>query len=100
MLDDTWVCKKCCASNVEEKVWVKINSYQIIKDKEMAEVCGDGIDEFFCPECNQSVAVVQYCDFGVEDDTESSENARLNRLMSEADNAMQRLVDKNNIKGE
>ena len=95
--DDTWVCAKCCASNVEEQVWVKINSY----NGHMAEVVGDGGDNFFCPECNQSVAVVQYCDFAVEDDTESSENARLDKIISESDEAMQRNVDKwnNKMKG-
>ena len=92
--DDTWVCAKCCASNVEEKVWVKINSY----NGHMAEVVGDGGDNFFCPECNQSVAVVQYCDFAVEDDTESSENARLDKIITESDRAMQRNVDKWNKK--
>ena len=96
--DDTWVCKQCCASNVEEQVWVKINSYK----GEMAEVTDGPGDEFFCPECNATVAVVQYCDFGVEDDTELSENARLDKIITESDEAMQRNVDKWNkkMKGE
>ena len=100
MLDDTWVCEKCCASNVEEKVWVKINSYQIIKDKEMAEVCGDGGDIFFCPECEMDSGVVQYCDFGVKDDTESEENARLNQIISEADVAMNRNIKRQTERGD
>ena len=95
--DDTWVCKECCASNVEEQVWVKINSY----NRHMAEVTQSS-DAYFCPECNEDVAVVEYCDFAVEDDTESSENARLNKIISESDEAMQRNVDKwnNKMKGE
>ena len=88
--DDTWVCEQCCASNVEEQVWVKINSYQ----GHMAEVIGDGGDNFFCPECENTVAVVQYCDFGVEDDTESEENARIDKLMSDADEAMKRNIER------
>ena len=98
LTDDTWVCAKCCASNVEEQVWVKINSY----NGHMAEVIGEGGDIFFCPECGMDNGVVQYCDFAVEDDTESSENARLNKIISESDEAMQRNVDKWNkkMKGE
>jgi len=90
MLDDTWVCKECCASNVQEQVWVELNSY----DGHRATVVDECGDLFFCPECGLNVAVVQYCDFGVEDDTESSENARLNKIMSQADEAMQRNVER------
>ena len=61
--DDTWVCKQCCASSVEEQVWVKINSY----NRDMAEVTASN-DYFFCPECNEDVEVTQYCDFGNEDE--------------------------------
>jgi len=83
--DDTWVCKQCCASNVEEQVWVKINSY----NRHMAEVTASN-DSFFCPGCNEDVEVVQYCDFAVEDDTESQENNRLSQILSGADEAMKR----------
>lgn len=86
--DDTYVCKECCASNVEEQVWVKINSY----NGHMAEVVGDGGDNFFCPECGETVAVIQYCDFAVEDDTEAEVNNRLNQIVSEADVAMNRFI--------
>ena len=86
--DDTWVCAKCCASNVEEKVWVKINSYQ----GEMAEVIGEGGDIFFCPECGMDNGVVQYCDFAVDNNDESAENNRLSQIMSEADVAMNRNI--------
>ena len=92
--DDTWVCKQCCASNVEEKVWVKINSY----NGHMAEVVGDGGDICWCPECGEDNGIVLYGDFGVEDDTESAENARLDKIISESDEAMQRNVDKWNKK--
>ena len=86
--DDTWVCAKCCASNVEEQVWVKINSY----NGHMAEVVGDGGDNFFCPECEDTVAVVQYCDFAVDNNDEAVENNRLSQIMSEADVAMNRNI--------
>ena len=85
--DDTWVCKQCCASNVEEQVWVKINSYQ----ENMAEVCGDG-DIFWCPECNADNGVVQYCDFAVDNNDEAVENNRLSQIMSEADVAMKKNI--------
>ena len=87
LTDSTFVCAKCCASNVEEKVWVKINSYQ----GHMAEVCGDG-DIFWCPECNEDNGVVQYCDFAVDNNDESAENNRLSQIMSEADVAMNRNI--------
>ena len=79
--DDTWVCAECCASNVEEKVWVKINSY----NGDMAEVIGEGGDIFFCPECGMDNGVVQYCDFAVDNNDEAVENNRLNQIMSDAD---------------
>lgn len=98
MLDDTWVCKECCASNVEEQVWVKINSYQGDMAEVTTDVTGGGL--FFCPECEMNVQIVQYCDFAVDNNDEDVENNRLSQIMSEADGAMQRFVDKNNKKGE
>ena len=87
LTDDTWVCQECCSSNVEEQVWVKINSYQ----GDMAKGTTDGDQGlFFCPECDMNVRVVQYCDFAVEDDTESQENNRLSQILSGADEAMKR----------
>tara|TARA_R100000808_G_scaffold22392_1_gene48696 strand:+ start:1792 stop:2088 length:297 start_codon:yes stop_codon:yes gene_type:complete len=86
--DETWVCKSCCASNVQEQVWVELNSYQGHKATVVDE-CGD---LFFCPECGLNVEVVQYCDFAVEDDTEQAENNRLSQIMSEADVAMNRNI--------
>ena len=88
--DDTWVCAECCASNVEEKVWVKINSY----NGHMAEVVGDSGDAIFCPECGDTVAVVQYCDFAVDNNDEEVENNRLSKIMSEADKAMKRNIER------
>jgi len=88
--DDTWVCKECCASNVEEKVWVKINSY----NGDMAEVIGEGGDIFFCPECGMDNGVVQYCDFAVDNNDEAVENNRLNQIMSDADEAMKRNIER------
>ena len=85
--DDTWVCAKCCASNVEEQVWVKINSY----NRHMAEVTQSS-DGYFCPECNEDVTVVEYCDFAVDNNDESAENNRLSQIMSEADVAMNRNI--------
>ena len=90
--DDTWVCKECCASNVEEKVWVKINSY----NGDMAEVIGEGGDIFFCPECGMDNGVVQYCDFAVDNNDEAVENNRLNQIMSDADEAMKRNIERRN----
>ena len=98
MLDDTWVCKECCASNVEEQVGVKINSYQGDMAEVTTDVTGGGL--FFCPECEMNVQIVQYCDFAVDNNDEDVENNRLSQIMSEADGAMQRFVDKNNKKGE
>ena len=85
--DDTWVCKQCCASNVEEQVWVKINSY----NRHMAEVTQSS-DTYFCPECNEDVAVVEYCDFAVDNNDEAVENNRLSQIMSEADVAMKKNI--------
>ena len=90
--DDTWVCAECCASNVEEKVWVKINSY----NGDMAEVIGEGGDIFFCPECGMDNGVVQYCDFAVDNNDEAVENNRLNQIMSDADEAMKRNIERRN----
>ena len=92
--DDTYVCEQCCASNVEEKVWVKINSYV----GHMAEVTSDG-DAYFCPECNVNVAVVQYCDFAVDNNDEDVENNRLSQIISEADVAMNRFIKKTTEEG-
>ena len=68
----------------------------------MAEVTTDvtGGGLFFCPECEMNVQIVQYCDFAVDNNDEDVENNRLSQIMSEADGAMQRFVDKNNKKGE
>ena len=90
--DDTWVCAKCCASNVEEQVWVKINSYQ----GHMAEVVGDGGDICWCPECGEDNGMVQYCDFAVDNNDEAVENNRLNQIMSDADEAMKRNIERRN----
>ena len=95
-MNDVWVCRKCCSKDIEEQVWVKSNSY----NGNTAEVVGECGDIFWCPDCEADEGVCTYDEFGVEDDTESSENARLNQIMSEADGAMQRFVDKNNKKGE
>ena len=98
--DDTWVCKQCCASNIQEKVWVKINSYQIIKDKEMAEVCSDQPTLIvYCPECAMDSSAVQYCDFAVDNNDEDVENNRLSQIISEADVAMNRFIKKTTEEG-
>ena len=95
MLDDTWVCSECCASNIEEKVWVKINSYQ----GSMAEVTDSEDDtQYWCPECQEHTAIIQYSEFCVEDDTKQAENTRLDQIISESDKAMERNVDKWNNK--
>ena len=59
----------------------------------MAEVTNSS-DAYFCPECNEDVAVVEYCDFAVDNNDEVMENNRLNQIMSDADEAMKRNIKK------
>ena len=98
MLDDTWVCKECCASNVEEQVWVKINSYQGDMAEVTTDVTGGGL--FFCPECEMNVQIVQYCDFAVDNNDEEVENNRLSQIISEADVAMNRNIKRITERGD
>ena len=87
---DIWVCSNCCSKDVEEQVWVKLNSYK----GEMALVLKGGEGNCFCPDCGEDVSVCTYDEFGVKDDTEQALNSRLDRIMSEADVIMKKLNER------
>ena len=93
--DATLVCINCCPSSVQEQIWIYSNSYKRVDGKWYAKVVHDiDVDNFYCPECDEDVAVVQYGDFAVDNNDEEVENNRLSQIMSEADEAMKRNIER------
>ena len=44
------VCDECGSEDIEEQVWVDINSYLVLDNKTYAPILSAD-DEYFCPRC-------------------------------------------------
>jgi hypothetical protein len=51
-MDDMWVCDYCGSEEVEEQVWVYMNTRQIVETT--------GNDNFWCSNCEDEVTPLRY----------------------------------------
>ena len=54
-MDDIWVCDYCGSEEVEEKVWVNINTQKIIDTT--------SIDDYYCDGCQDETKPMTYFDW-------------------------------------
>ena len=54
-MSTTWVCKDCGSKDIEEAVWAKVNTSEILN------IYG-GESEYWCPKCqSHDITVIYYC---------------------------------------
>lgn len=54
-MDDMWVCDYCGSEEVEEKVWVNMNTQEIIDTT--------SVDDYYCDTCQDETKPMTYFDF-------------------------------------
>ncbi len=54
-MDDMWVCDYCGSEEVEEKVWVNMNTQEIIDTT--------SIDDYYCDTCQDETEPMTYFEF-------------------------------------
>ena len=49
--EDLVVCSKCGSDAIEEKIWVDVNHYFMIKGESYFQYSSEGYDEYRCRKC-------------------------------------------------
>ena len=70
---EVWYCNNCGSSDVQEKVWIAVNSGKVVENKLWYEYKNNIDDEyFFCNECREECGLTTKKEKGETDGKETN----------------------------